>query len=499
MLKNPNGHVPDILDCIANLSSDEIFTPPDVANDLLDLLPAEVWSNPELKFLDPACKTGVFLRECARRLMEGLSTKIPDEETRRHHVFTEMLHGIAITELTGMVSRRSLYYTKNATNEFSVTKFENPDGNIQYMRSEHQYQQGKCSICGSPYENLERGESLENYAYQFIHKGVASDMKFDVVIGNPPYQVEDGGQGRSASPIYQLFVDQAFRLKPRYVAMIIPSRWFAGGKGLDSFREQMLASTNFRYLVDYPDASDLFPSVQIKGGVCYFLWDEKYDGTCKTKTVQSGKESPVLERYLGEHGDVFIRFNEALPILKKVQAKNLPGLDEQVSSSKPFGFRTNFTDYSTTKKAGMIELYGNGGVYFVQRKKVEVNEHWIDEWKVLLPALGPGNDGYPHKILGQPIVASPESCCTETYVVAGVFKTKKEADNFAAYCRTRFFRFLVALRKNTQHATKRYFKFVPELDMKKKWTDEDLYKEFSITDAEQSFVESIVREMTPNE
>lgn len=499
MLKNPNGHVPDILDCIANLSSDEIFTPPDVANDLLDLLPAEVWSNPELKFLDPACKTGVFLRECARRLMEGLSTKIPDEETRRHHVFTEMLHGIAITELTGMVSRRSLYYTKNATNEFSVTKFENPDGNIQYMRSEHQYQQGKCSICGSPYENLERGESLENYAYQFIHKGVASDMKFDVVIGNPPYQVEDGGQGRSASPIYQLFVDQAFRLKPRYVAMIIPSRWFAGGKGLDSFREQMLASTNFRYLVDYPDASDLFSSVQIKGGVCYFLWDEKYDGTCKTKTVQSGKESPVLERYLGEHGDVFIRFNEALPILKKVQAKNLPGLDEQVSSSKPFGFRTNFTDYSTTKKAGMIELYGNGGVYFVQRKKVEVNEHWIDEWKVLLPALGPGNDGYPHKILGQPIVASPESCCTETYVVAGVFKTKKEADNFAAYCRTRFFRFLVALRKNTQHATKRYFKFVPELDMKKKWTDEDLYKEFSITDAEQSFVESIVREMTPNE
>jgi len=499
MLKTPNGHVPDILDCIANLSSDEIFTPPDVANELLDLLPSEVWSNPELKFLDPACKTGIFLRECARRLMEGLSSKIPDEETRRHHVFTEMLYGIAITELTGMVSRRSLYYTKDATNEFSVTKFENVDGNIQYVRSEHQYQQGKCQICGSPYENLERGESLENYAYQFIHKGVASNMKFDVVIGNPPYQVEDGGQGRSASPIYQLFVNQAFRLKPRYVAMIIPSRWFAGGKGLDSFREQMLASTNFRNLVDYPDASDLFPSVQIKGGVCYFLWDEKYDGTCKTKTVQAGKESPVLERYLGEHGDVFVRFNESLPILKKVQAKKLPGLDEQISSSKPFGFRTNFTDYSTTKKVGMIELYGNGGVYFVQRKKVEVNEQWIDEWKVLLPALGPGNDGYPHKILGQPLVASPESCCTETYVVAGVFKTKKEAENFAAYCRTRFFRFLVALRKNTQHATKRYFKFVPELDMKKNWTDEDLYREFSITDAEQSFIESIVREMTPNE
>lgn len=324
-------------------------------------------------------------------------------------------------------------------------------------------------------------------------------MKFDVIIGNPPYQVEDGGQGRSASPIYQLFVNQAFRLKPRYVSMIIPSRWFAGGKGLDSFREQMLASTNFRNLVDFPDAAELFPSVQIKGGVCYFLWDEKYDGPCRTVTIQAGKESQIVDRYLGEHGDVFVRFNEALPILTKVLDKKFKSLDEQISSSRPFGFRTNFSEYSEGPKNGMIKLYGNGGIYYVPRKKVEVNANWIDSWKVLLPALGPGNDGYPHKILGQPIVAPPESCCTETYVVAGIFKSEKEALNFAAYTRTRFFRFLVALRKNTQHATRKYFKFVPNLDMSKKWTDEELYVHFSISKEEISFIESIVREMTESD
>ena len=495
MLVENQGHVPDILDCISNLSSDEVFTPPNVANQVLNLLPNEIWSNPDLKILDPCTKTGIFLRESARRLMIGLEQKIPDETERRQHIFKKMLFGIAITELTGLVARRSLYYSKDASSKHSAVEFELSEGNISFKRMEHDYVQGKCRVCGSLYQNLERGASMENYAYQFIHEEAAQDMKFDVVIGNPPYQIEDGGAARSASPIYQLFVNQAFRLKPRYVAMIIPSRWFAGGKGLDSFREQMLESRNFRNLIDFPDASDLFPSVQIKGGVCYFLWDEKYDGPCEIKMVQSGMDSKTTQRFLGEHGDVFVRFNEALPILKKIQSTNYEGLDESISSRKPFGFPTNFKDYAEKETETTIEIFGNGGVFLVERAKVETNAQWIDKWKTLLPPLGPGNDGYPHKILGQPIVAPPGSCCTETYLVAGVFESEEEAKNYANYIRTRFFRFLVALRKNTQHATKTVFKFVPKLDMTQPWNDEKLYKKFEITQQEQAFMASIVREM----
>ncbi len=499
MLVDNKSHVPDILDCIANLSSDEVFTPPEVANQVLDLLPIEVWSDPNIKILDPCCKTGIFLRESARRLMVGLEKAIPDEEERRKHIFSNMLFGIAITELTGLVSRRSLYYSKDASSEYSIVQFKDKEGNVTYKRTEHDYVHGKCSICGSPYENLERGDSMENYAYQFIHEEEVFKMKFDVVVGNPPYQIQDGGAGASASPIYQLFVNQAFRLKPRYVSMIIPSRWFAGGKGLDSFRAQMLESTKFRHLVDFPAAADLFPTVEIKGGVCYFLWDEKYNGPCKVTTFQKSEFLSESERYLGEHGDIFIRYAESLPILEKVQSKSKHFVDEQVAASKAFGLRTFFSDYSEKKLKGMIELYGNGGVYFVKRDQILNNSQWIDKWKVLTSKGYNGGDNFPHKILGTPIVAGPGSACTETYVVCGVYDTEIEARNFEAYLRTRFFRFLVSLRKNTQDVTQSRFKFVPILDMKKKWTDEKLYKEFNISEREQDFIASIVREMPESE
>jgi site-specific DNA-methyltransferase (adenine-specific) len=489
------AHVPDILDCIANLSSDEVFTPPDVANQVLDLLPEEIWSNPDIKILDPCCKTGIFLRESARRFMKGLEGKFPNEEERREHIFKNMLYGIAITELTALVSRRSLYYTKEANNKFAIVQFEDPDGNITYQRMEHDYVQGKCSICGSLYQNLERGDAMENYAYQFIHEKVVNDMKFDVIVGNPPYQIEDGGASRSASPIYQLFVNQAFRLKPRYVAMIIPSRWFAGGKGLDSFREQMLASQNFLHLVDYPDASNLFPGVEIKGGVCYFLWDEKYEGQCKVVTKQ--KEVPNSEalRYLGEHGDVFIRFNEALPILEKVREKSSTFVDEIVKARKPFGMATNFDSFALKPSKSTVGVYANGGKYLVETKLVSSNQNLLEQWKVLTSNGYGAGDGYPHQILGVPILSEPGTCCTETYIVAGSFNSEIQAKNFETYMRTRFFRFLVALRKNTQHVTQSRFKFVPLLDMNKKWSDEKLYNFFGISAEEIKFIESIVREM----
>lgn len=488
-------HIPDILDTIANLSSGIVFTSPKLANKMLDLLPEELWSDKSLRFLDPVAKTGVFLREIAKRLMVGLEDSFPDESERRKHIFENMVFGYSVDEITGLMARRSLYYSKDASGPNSVHKFSTPEGNVQFTRLEHTYVRAKCVICGSPEGYLDRGESLENFAYQFIHDKEIENMRFDVVVGNPPYQLEAAGHGAQATPIYQLFVEQAFRLKPRYVAMVTPSRWFAGGMGLDAFRKRMLESKNFRNLVDYPDGAELFPGTQIKGGVSYFLWDKNYEGPCRVITVQKDVESAPTERYLGEHGDIFVRFNEALPILEKVQKAGLDVIEDQISATNPFGLATNFKDYSSVKSDDSVTLYSSNGVVFVAKSKIPMGREMLSGWKVFTPKAGPGNDGYPHKILGDPIVAAPNAACTMTYLVAGSFATEEEAENFAAYLRTRFVRFLVALRKNTQHVTRNKFTWVPKLPMTKSWTDAELYEKFDINEIEQEFINSIVREV----
>jgi site-specific DNA-methyltransferase (adenine-specific) len=345
MFKNIIGtHKPDILDCISNLSSDEVFTPPSVVNQVLDLLPQKVWENPKLKFLDPACKSGVFLREAAKRLMIGLEAEIEDEDVRRKHIFQNMLYGIPITELTGYIARRSVYYSKVANSKNSVVKLESEQGNIVYKRGIHNYVRGKCMDCGAPEGVLDRGEELENYAYQFIHKNEVFKMKFDVIIGNPPYQLRDAGDSTGASPIYHLFVNQAKKLDPRYISMIIPSRWFAGGKGLDDFRDQMLKDKRISHLVDFHDAGDCFPGVEIKGGVCYFLWDQKYSGPCEVTPVLGGEKLKSAKRHIDSY-DVFVRFNQSVEILQKVRLLRERVISEQISSRKPFSFPTNFKDY----------------------------------------------------------------------------------------------------------------------------------------------------------
>lgn len=497
MLVDSKSHVPDILDCIANLSSDEVFTPPEVANQVLNLLPKEIWSDPNIKVLDPCCKTGIFLRESARRLMVGLEKVIPNEEERREHIFKKMLFGIAITELTGLISRRSLYYSKDASSEYSIVQFKDKDGNITYKRTEHDYIQGKCRICSSPYKNLERGDSMENYAYQFIHEEEIPKMKFDVIVGNPPYQLESGGFGAQATPIYQLFVEQAFKLKPRYVAMIIPSRWFSGGMGLGNFRKKMLSSKKFRNLVDFPDASEVFPGVVIRGGICYFLWDEKYEGKCNVSTIQNEHSSSSSMRFLGEHGDTFIRFNEAIPILDKIKEalEKQGSLETLVSPINPFGIPTNFKDYKEKAFAGSILLYTYDGFKHVNKKEVKNNTNWINKWKVLIPKAESGNDVYPRNMIGKPVLSPPKSVCTMSYLVAGVFEDEKDAQNYASFLRTRFARFLIGLRKVSMDVNRGNFTFVPNMGTHKSWTDSQLYKKFDLGVSEIAFIESKIREM----
>ena len=503
-------HNPDVLTCIANLSSDEVFTPPQLVNRMLDLLPARLWSDQKATFLDPGCKSGVFLREIAKRLDAGLERKIPDRQQRVNHIFRNQLHGLAITELTSLLSRRSVYCSKTANGEYSVCEtFDAPEGNIRFGRVEHAWENGRCAFCGANETYYERGEELETHAYPFIHTESPEEifkMKFDVIISNPPYQLgQSGGDsvGGFAMPIYQKFVQVAKRLNPRYVVMVTPSRWFAGGRGLDEYRAEMLADKHMRVLVDFPDAGEAFPGIQIKGGVSYFLWDKSWNDACEVTTICGGKPtSAPLKRYLGAY-DVLVRRNEAVPILEKVlKAKRKDGygnLADKVSPIQPFSIRTNVR--GAEKKSGMkkpVLLIGNNSETYIERADVPRNDAWIDEWKVLLGAAYGAGDSFPHQIYNHPIIAGPGTACTETYLVIDRFKKDIQAKRFAAYLRTRFVRFLVSLRKYTQHLYNERFQFVPDLPMTRVWTDETLYEKYGITADEIAFIESMVRPMEAN-
>lgn len=499
-MKTDINYNPDVLTCLANLSNDEVFTPPSLVNQMLDTLPSDLWKNPDAKFLDPVSKSGVFLREIARRLVDGLEDEFPDLQERIDHIYQNQLYGIAITELTSLLSRRSLYCSKTANGKYSVGRaFRNEQGNIIFNRIKHVWQDGKCQFCNANQSEYDRGDLLETHAYEFIHTNepgkLFNNMKWDVIAGNPPYQLSDGGFGTSAAPIYQKFVEQAKKLNPRYLTMIIPARWYSGGKGLDEFRDSMLNDRSIRRIVDFPEASDCFPGVQIKGGVCFFLWDRDNKGDCKVSTSSKGQIVSEMTRPLLEEGcETFVRYNEAIAILKKVQRKKEPSLSERISARKPFGFETTFKG-KTKDFPGSITLYQNGGVGYVKPDQIKSNVELVKLYKVLIPPLGSGSDSFPHQILGKPFVAGPGSACTETYLVAGAFSNKKQAENLRKYLATRFLRFLVLLNKPTQHATSKVYQFVPEQDFNEEWNDEKLYKKYGINKEDIAFIESLIRPM----
>ncbi len=498
---NSSNYNPDVLTCLANLSSDEIFTPPQMVNDILDLLPQEIWSDKNVTFLDPMSKSGVFLREIAKRLMSELENKIPDKQKRVNHIFKNQLYGIAITEMTSLLSRRSVYCSKTADGKYSVcNSFDGKQGNIIFNRIEHTWINGNCQFCGANQENFERGKELETHAYQFIHTEQPEEifnMKFDVIVGNPPYQLSDGGFGRSASPIYQKFVQQAKKLNPRFLTMIIPSRWFGGGKGLNDFRNEMLNDDRIRKIVDFEDSSEVFPGVSVAGGICYFLWERDYKGQCEIVNMHNGYEA-ISTRRLNEF-NIFIRHSQAVPIIRKVLARQEKRMHEQVSAYKPFGLRT----YVKPQKTGDIILHWQKGEGPYKRKDITVGVDMIDKWKVISSRSGhehagnPGNDG-TRRVLAKTVILPPGTICTETYLVIGSYSTEEQARNLLTYMKTRFFRFLMSLFMYSHGITKDTYAFIPILDMTKRWTDEKLYKRYGLTDDEIVFIESKIRPMEPN-
>lgn len=490
-------HVPDILDCLAQLSNDEVPTSPKLVRSMLDLLPEHVWHEPYYRWLDPFSKSGVFLREIATRLLDGLADWEPDFVARREHIFRNMLYGAAITEMTGIISRRSVYCTADASSAYSVVRFDDPAGNIPYVPSMHTFDsKGFCKICRAP-ETLVR-DNREDYAYSFIHGTYPTeemaDMQFDVIVGNPPYQIgmktAEGDRTANITQLYQYFVEKAIELDPQYVLMIIKSAWFTGGKGLDSFRANMIADRRLAKIVDNPKLFDCFPGVEIKGGICYFLWDRDHDGDCEFSTRIDGKILSTMTRDLRDGQGVVVRDNRAASIITKTHSEK--SLADIFSPLDPFGpaIKTNYKHASPTQEEGMIPLVFGAKVEYVRPDQLQRFHEWVDRWKVLLPMAGDGHGREVSYVLGEPIALAPGSACTQSYLVAGTFDTREETENYANYLTTKFVRFLVLQRKATQHLIPERFRFVPQVDFTRPWTDEQLYDHFGLTADEREYVES---------
>ncbi|MBP7705004.1 MAG: Eco57I restriction-modification methylase domain-containing protein [Caulobacter sp.] len=513
---------PDVLTCIANLSNDEVFTPPEFAARMLDTLAegwaaanggANLWGDSTVTFLDPCTKTGVFLREIAKRLIDGLAKEFPDLQERVDHILANQLYGVGITRLTALLARRGLYCSKWANGPHSVaTGFDGVDGNIWFQRTEHSWNQGRCRYCAASREVMDRDAGLESHAYAFIHSDdikarpaqwFGDDMQFDVIIGNPPYQMTGSGGGTNDAPIYQHFVEQAMRLEPRFLSMVIPSRWMAGGRGLGEFRAEFLRDRRLRALVDHENAKDVFPSVGIGGGVCYFLWDRDHSGQCECTFNRNGEVIGPHPRSLDEF-DVFVRDARSLDILRRVVGSAEPSFETLVSGDTPFGLATNFTGFvkGATPDALQVSIHANVGGKRVQgvmaSDKIVKNPHLIANWKLFLSKTGSGRERERtgvDLVLSPPIVGAPGSVCTQTYLVAAPFESEAEAVSADSYLRTKLTRFLVSLRKPSQDVLRGAYRWVPIQSWDRTWTDAELYKKYRISPEEQAFIESKIRPM----
>ena len=510
------GHNPDVITCIANLSNDEVFTPPEFANQMLDELELSwalhnsgenIWSNKEIRFLDPCTKSGIFLREIVKRLNLGLVSSIPDLSERISHILKNQVFGIGITELTSFLARRTLYCSKNADGIHSIARtFKSSAGNVWFERIEHEWKSGKCKFCNASGSEYERTAELESYAYAFIHSEdikltieqmCGEKMRFDVIIGNPPYQLSDGGNGASATPIYHKFVDQAKKLEPKYLSFVIPSRWLSGGKGLSEFRNEMLNDERIEKVSDYLNSKECFPGVSIGGGVCYFLWNRDFKGECSFTTILN-KEKSTVNRKLNEY-PIFVRFNQALSVIKKLNIESEDSLSSLVDSRNPFGIASNIRG-ADKKFEGSLTLISSEGSSYIKSQLVTAGHEKINSYKLIIGKVISEHAGEPDKqgkmkIISSIYLLNPGEVCTDSYLCIGDFKSKKIALNMHEYLKTKFARFLIMQAISSINLSKEKFYFVPIQDFSQSWDDESLYLKYRLSQNEIDFIESTIKPM----
>jgi len=506
-----NVYNPDVLSCLANLSNDEVFTTPEIVNKMLDTLPQEIFENPDTTFLDPGCKTGVFLREIAKRLIDGLEKQIPNLKDRLEHIFKNQLYGIAVTELTSLLSRRSLYCSKWPNGEFSIVKFDVPEGNVRFRRVNHTWKDGNCIHCGASEIQYSRSTELETHAYEFIHiKNIKElfNMKFDVIIGNPPYQLSDGGgTGDSAKPIYQKFIQQAKKLNPRYITMIVPSRWMKGGKGLDSFRKEMIEDTRIKYIYDFEDAKECFPGIHIDGGVNYFLWDNSHEGKCEYHyKAKDGTENSCLRYLKTDVSETVIRDYKQLSIIEKASSLKENKFSEIASSRNPYGYYSDLfnrpekypdTKLSFEENKEFLKIYGvkgkKGGakrvVGYVDPSSVEKLKEEVQKYKLYFSKAYMTTSTLPPEI----IVGMPGTVCTETFIQIGTFETETEALNCLSYIKTKFFRALLFYNRHSLNISKESFALIPMQNFDEEWTDDKLYRKYNLSNEEIEYIEEMIK------
>lgn len=520
----------DILETITNVGNDEVFTPRKTADMMLDSLPEEVWHNPNYKWLNPATKNGIFEREIAIRLDKGLENVIPDVEQRRKHILQNMIYSIGQTKFTSNVARRTVYYCSQANrqcdglkapdghfvNGYAIgngTWFSDSEGNIKTPISVHTFEGNKCRFCGiSKHSMYVDPTQREQYAYEFVHIhhlnllrklqdrffGGNRKMKFDIIVGNPPYQLKTTSNSSQSVPIYQKFVEQALCLDPKYICMIIPSRWFAGGMGLDDFRATMLKNKHIKKLVDWTNAKDCFPTLSIGGGVCYFLYDKTFEGPTEIINIHNGIEK-TLTRNLNEFGDVFVRYNEAIEILRKIRQKKENTFEDCVTSLAPFGIDSKERGHKEKKDHDLL-LHSSEGISYIEKSKVTTGSNYIDKYKIMISKVTSEHAGEPdkngqYKVLSTTKIINPGEVCTFSYFLAGVSESKNETENILSYMKTKFFRFLLLLSVSSINLSKDKFRFVPKQDFSKSWNDKKLYEKYELNQEDILYIEGIIKEM----